>query len=88
MSIPTLSHLFVVSVVLLALVPKSGCRQISTPAIEESHNEQRLKAKFSFFYLKHFKTIFPYEDSGKNKRKEMHVVVRRLVPAGPNRLHH
>lgn len=85
MRILTASHLCIIFIVLLVLVPTSDCRHISSPASEES--EPRIRAKFNFFFLKHFSTVSPYADLDENKHMKLHVVVRRFVPEGPNPLH-
>ncbi|GER27032.1 clavata3-like [Striga asiatica] len=64
---------------------KEGTHINSTPASEVS--EQRIRAKFNSFFLKHFKTTYAYLEKNKNPKK-MHAVIRRTVPTGPNPLHH
>ncbi|KAL0358971.1 UNVERIFIED_CONTAM: hypothetical protein Sangu_0746500 [Sesamum angustifolium] len=85
MRIPTASNLFKIFIILLVLTPISNCRDISAPASEES--ELRIRARFNSFFLKHFSAVPHYADPEKNKHKKLHVVVRRLVPQGPNPLH-
>ncbi|KAL3650487.1 hypothetical protein CASFOL_006890 [Castilleja foliolosa] len=73
---------FTIILFLLVITPKFNCRQINNPPSQE-FEQIRIRSKFNSFFLKHFKTAYPYDDL----KKKMHVVVRREVPTGPNALH-
>ncbi|KAJ0471210.1 hypothetical protein HanIR_Chr14g0727221 [Helianthus annuus] len=73
-----ISVLLVLTILLLASVQESSCRNI----IDRSVREEKIRANFISTFKRHF-NVNP--KLGENRLT--HVVSRRLVPCGPNPLH-
>ncbi|KAF5743547.1 hypothetical protein HS088_TW08G00131 [Tripterygium wilfordii] len=70
----------------LLLAHSASCRQIKLAAIGEP--EKGSKTKHSFMFLQSLSAILKSGESSKSKVDSLYSVSRRVVPCGPNPLHH